>query len=58
LAKQINLAIQDYNQLKHNYVLVANILNREFVVVESLKAWSSDITYSGTKEDFLYLKTF
>jgi transposase InsO family protein len=42
---------------KHDYLIVSNVLNREFLVAELSKAWVSDITYIHTKEGFLYLIT-
>lgn len=42
---------------KHNYLVVENILNRQFSVSEPSKVWVSDITYIHTKEGFLYLTT-
>jgi transposase InsO family protein len=42
---------------KHNYLVVPNVLNREFLVAEPSKVWVSDITYIHTKEGFLYLTT-
>ncbi|WP_369013388.1 IS3 family transposase [Flavobacterium anhuiense] len=39
----------------HNHYVVPNILNREFTVMESAKAWVSDITYIQTTKGFLYL---
>lgn len=42
---------------KHNYLLVENVLNRQFLVSQPSKAWVSDITYIHTKEGFLYLTT-
>ena len=42
---------------KHSYLIVENILNRQFVVDEPSKVWVSDITYIYTKEGFLYLTT-
>lgn len=42
---------------KHNYLVVENILNRQFVVSQPSKVWVSDITYVHTKEGFLYLTT-
>ena len=41
----------------HNYLIVENILNREFTVKMPSKAWVSDITYIQTKEGFVYLTT-
>ncbi len=41
----------------HNYLIVENILNREFVVKTPSKAWVSDITYIQTKDGFIYLTT-
>lgn len=43
--------------LKHNYLVVENILNRAFTVTEPSKVWVSDITYIQTKTGFLYLTT-
>jgi transposase InsO family protein len=40
---------------KHSYLIVNNVLNREFSVAQSSKVWVSDITYIRTKEGFLYL---
>jgi transposase InsO family protein len=40
---------------KHNYLLLENVLNRQFLVSQPSKAWVSDITYIHTKEGFLYL---
>ncbi len=42
---------------KHNYLVVENVLNRQFLVNQSSKTWVSDITYIHTKEGFLYLTT-
>lgn len=42
---------------KHNYLLVENVLNRQFMVPQPSKVWVSDITYIHTKEGFLYLTT-
>lgn len=42
---------------KHNYLIVDNILNRDFMVPKPSKVWVSDITYIQTKEGFLYLTT-
>ena len=39
----------------HNYLVVENILNREFIVKIPSKVWVSDITYIQTKEGFVYL---
>ena len=41
----------------HNYLVVENVLNREFVVKKPSKSWVSDITYIQTKEGFIYLTT-
>ena len=41
----------------HNYLIVENILKREFIVKTPSKAWVSDITYIQTKEGFVYLTT-
>lgn len=42
---------------KHNYLVVENVLNRNFIADKSSKSWVSDITYIQTKEGFLYLTT-
>ncbi len=42
---------------KHNYLMVENVLNRDFSVTEPSKVWVSDITYVYTKEGFMYLTT-
>lgn len=42
---------------KHNYLIVENILDRNFMVTSPSKVWVSDITYIQTKEGFLYLTT-
>ena len=41
----------------HNYLVVENVLNREFIVKTPLKFWVSDISYIQTKERVLYLTT-
>lgn len=41
----------------HNYLVVENILNREFIAKMPSKVWVSDITYIQTKEGFVYLTT-
>nr|WP_246022118.1 IS3 family transposase [Flavobacterium cellulosilyticum] len=42
---------------KHKYLIVPNVLNREFSVTQSSKVWVSDITYIRVKEGFIYLTT-
>ncbi|WP_246124596.1 IS3 family transposase [Bizionia gelidisalsuginis] len=42
---------------KHNYLLMDNVLNRQFKQNEPSKVWVSDITYIAVKEGFLYLTT-
>ena len=42
---------------KHNYLVVENVLNRNFMVTIPSRVWVSDITYIQTKEGFLYLTT-
>ena len=37
----------------HNYLVVENILNREFLVKMPSKPWVSDITYIQTKKGFI-----
>ncbi|TDE49187.1 hypothetical protein E0H99_15330 [Flavobacterium sp. GT3P67] len=37
----------------HSYLVVENILNREFVVKIPSKVWVLDITYIQTKEGFV-----
>lgn len=41
----------------HKYPVVANVLDRVFMVKEENSAWVSDITYIGTKQGWLYLTT-
>jgi transposase InsO family protein len=38
-------AIKLTTNSKHKYLIVANVLNREFAVTEPSKAWVSDINY-------------
>lgn len=42
---------------KHNYLVVENVLNRNFIAEKPAQVWVSDITYIQTKEGFLYLTT-
>lgn len=42
---------------KHNYLVVENVLNRNFMVTNLSRVWVSDITYIQTKKGFLYLTT-
>lgn len=42
---------------KHNYLVVENMLNRNFTVAAPSEVWASDITYIQTNEGFLYLTT-
>lgn len=42
---------------KHNYLVVENVLDRNFIVADPSKVWVPDITYIQTKEGFLYLTT-
>jgi putative transposase len=42
---------------KHKYLIVPNVLNREFSVTQPSKVWVSDITYIKVKEVFIYLTT-
>ena len=42
---------------KHNYLVVENVLDRNFIISQPSKVWVSDITYIQTKEGFLYLTT-
>jgi transposase InsO family protein len=42
---------------KHNYLVVENVLDRQFLMSQHSEAWVSDITYIHTKEGFLYLTT-
>lgn len=42
---------------KHSYLIVENILDRQFIVEQPSKVWVSDITYIYTKEGFLFLTT-
>lgn len=40
---------------KHNYPVMENILNRNFVTTEKARAWVSDITYVRTRKGWMYL---
>lgn len=40
---------------KHNYLVVDNVLDRNFMAANPSKLWVSDITYIQTREGFLYL---
>ena len=42
---------------KHNYLVVENVLDRNFIAEQPAQAWVSDTTYIQTKEEFLYLTT-
>lgn len=42
---------------KHNYLVVENVLDRNFITASTSKVWVSDITYIPTREGFLYLTT-
>lgn len=42
---------------KHNYLVVENVLDRNFIAEKPAQIWVSDITYIQTKEGFLYLTT-
>ena len=42
---------------KHNYLVVENVLDRNFIVAQPSRVWVSNITYIQTKEGFLYLTT-
>lgn len=42
---------------KHNYLIVENVLDRNFITEKPAQVWISDITYIQTKEGFLYLTT-
>jgi len=42
---------------KHNYLVVENVLKRNFIAGKPAQVWVSDITYIQTKEGFLYLTT-
>lgn len=42
---------------KHNYLVVENVLARNFTAEKPAQVWVSDITYIQTKEGFLYLTT-
>lgn len=61
--KQLGLRSKLSNKFKattnsnHNYLIVENILNREFIVKTPSKVWVSYITYIQTKEGFIYLTT-
>ena len=53
LSKKFKVTINS----KHKYLIVPNVLNREFLVTEPSKVWVSDITYIKVKEGFIYLTT-
>ena len=42
---------------KHNYLVVENVLDRNFIAEKPAQVWVSDITYIQAKEGFLYLTT-
>ncbi|WP_312903152.1 IS3 family transposase [Chryseobacterium taichungense] len=42
---------------KHNYLVVENVLDTNFIAEKPAQVWVSDITYIQTKEGFLYLTT-
>lgn len=42
---------------KHNYLVVENVLDRNFAVAAPSEVWVSDITYIQTNEEFLNLTT-
>jgi len=42
---------------KHNYLIVENVLDRDFKATQISQKWVSDITYIQTKDGFLYLTT-
>lgn len=42
---------------KHNYLVVENVLNKNFIAEKPAQVWVSDITYIQTKDGFLYLTT-
>ncbi|RZJ49823.1 MAG: hypothetical protein EOO44_17585 [Flavobacterium sp.] len=42
---------------KHNYLVVENVLDRNFAVAAPSEVWVSDITYIQTNEEFLDLTT-
>ncbi|WP_410879815.1 IS3 family transposase [Myroides sp. DW712] len=43
---------------EHNYLVVDNILDREFTQTEPGKAWVFDINYIAVKEGFIYLSNY
>lgn len=54
---KLSKKFKDTTNSKHKYLVVPNVLNREFSVTEPSKAWVTDITYIRVKEGFLYLTT-
>ncbi|OBW40198.1 Integrase core domain protein [Chryseobacterium sp. MOF25P] len=42
---------------KHTYLVVENVLDRNFIAEKPAQTWVSDITYIQTKEGFLHLTT-
>ena len=57
LRSKLNKKFKITTNSKHNYLVVENVLNRQFLTSEPSKVWVSDITYIYTKEGFLYLTT-
>jgi transposase InsO family protein len=57
LRSRLTRKFKDTTNSKHDYLVVSNVLNREFVVAEPPKVWVSDSTYIHIKEGFLYLTT-
>jgi putative transposase len=57
LRSKLSKKFKSYNQLKYNYLVLKNVLNRKFVVNMPSKVWVSDFTYIQTKEGFVYLTT-
>jgi len=55
--KELSKKFKVTTNSKHNYLVVENVLNRNFIVFQPSKVWVSDITYIQTKEGFLYLTT-
>jgi transposase InsO family protein len=57
LRSKLSKKIKATTDSKHSYLMVENVLNRQFSVTEPSKVWVSDITYIYTKEGFMYLTT-
>lgn len=58
LRSKLNRKFKATTDSKHNYLVVENVLDRNFKAALKSKVWASDITYIQTRKGFLYLTTF